>query len=470
MDLELLAKFQQIYKDLDLFPLVEAEDIAKFRVDYGLEVKVRLRREIEASEKNGKFIFAGHRGCGKSTLLKRLANEMSDQHYVVFFSIADLIEMTAVTHTNILYAIALLMLSHAQKLGDIDKDIHETILGWTAHQQTKDEEARGKSGVEIEFLPVLTSKLQTEMSFRDELETNFVKKISDLVSKIDRLAATIQIKTQKPVIVIIDDLDKLDLSLVEAIYRNNIKALFLPQIRIVFTISIPAIRDPQIMGALNSEGVVRPHLFPVTKFFPKDDRHNPEVEPIAKNLNVFLKVLEKRIPEGLIEPQTARAMVLKSGGVMRELVRIARECCTECMVQIEIESDREDIMIDEEILNAALQNLRHDFTRQIGLSLYDLLVEVYETAEAVNDANFIRMLQALMILEYENASLWYDLHPIVADLLKQKKLIDSEISRASFNDSEISGASFNFNISHDSHRRKEALLERINKELAKLEE
>ena len=53
MDLELLAKFQQIYKDLDLFPLVEAEDIQKFRVDYGLEVKVRLKREIEASEKNG---------------------------------------------------------------------------------------------------------------------------------------------------------------------------------------------------------------------------------------------------------------------------------------------------------------------------------------------------------------------------------------------------------------------------------
>jgi len=248
--------------------------------------------------------------------------------------------------------------------------------------------------------------------------------------------------------------------LVGKIYRDNIKALFSPQIRIVFTIPVSAIQEPQVMGALNLERVIRPHLFPVTKFFPKDDRHNPEVEPIAKNLNIFLKVLEKRIPEGLIEPQTAHAMVLKSGGVMRELLRIARECCTECMVQIEIEPDREDIIINEEILNIALQNLRHDFARQIGSGLYDLLIEVYETAEAVNDTNFIRMLQTLMILEYENASLWYDLHPIVADLLKQKKLINSKISRPSFN----------FNISHDSHRRKEALLERINKELAKLEE
>ncbi|MCY7391557.1 MAG: ATP-binding protein, partial [Leptolyngbyaceae cyanobacterium CAN_BIN12] len=63
-------------------------------------------------------------------------------------------------------------------------------------------------------------------SFRDELETTFAKKISDLVGKSDRLAAAIQIATKKPVLVIIDDLDKLDLGLVESIFRNNIKSLF----------------------------------------------------------------------------------------------------------------------------------------------------------------------------------------------------------------------------------------------------
>ena len=130
MNQDLLARFQQAYKDLDLFPLVEPENITKFRVDFGMEVMIRLKREIEASEKDGKFVFAGHRGCGKSTLLKRLGLEMVG-HYVVFFSIADLIEMTAVTHTNILYAIALSLLHHGTKLRlSLSKDIQETILGW----------------------------------------------------------------------------------------------------------------------------------------------------------------------------------------------------------------------------------------------------------------------------------------------------------------------------------------------------
>jgi tetratricopeptide (TPR) repeat protein len=48
--------------------------------------------------------------------------------------------MSAVTHTNILYAIALLMISHAQKLGiDVAKDIRETVLGWNITTRTRTE-------------------------------------------------------------------------------------------------------------------------------------------------------------------------------------------------------------------------------------------------------------------------------------------------------------------------------------------
>lgn len=428
MDETRLADFQQAYKDLDLFPLVEPEDIERFRVDYGLEVMVRLKREIEASVKNGKFIFAGHRGCGKSTLLKRLAIEMQPRHAVVFFSIADLIEMSAVTHVNILYAIALMLLSRAsrQKIA-IAADIKETLLGWntTVRKQIEAQGSAGEVGMGGDFLQLFTVKLQQEKSFREELETTFAKKISDLVGKIDRLAAAIETTTKKPVLVIIDDLDKLDLSLVEAIYRNNIKSLFSPQIRVVFTVPVSAVQEPQVMGALNSEGVVRPHLFPVAKFYAKADRHRPEAEPIAKTFNIFLSVLNKRIPEVLIEPETARKIVLRSGGVVRELVRIARECCTECMVQMEIEPEAEAVVIDDEILTVALRNLRNDFARQIGSGLYDLLVEVYETAETpdASSEGFVKLLHSLMVLEYLNDALWYDVHPIVLDLLRQKQLV-----------------------------------------------
>ncbi|WP_008312208.1 P-loop NTPase fold protein [Leptolyngbya sp. PCC 6406] len=427
MDPVLLAQYQQAYKDLDLFPLVNPENIQRFRVDYGLEVLVRLRQEIKASEANGKFVFAGHRGCGKSTLLKRLALEMAASHdqAVVFFSIADLIELSDITHTNILYAIALMLLDYAdQEKVKVSQDIRETILGWndTVKTQVTTQGHGGSLGVGGSWLKIFQASLQKERSFRQELETTFSKKISELVAQCDRIVAAIQIATQQPVLVIIDDLDKLDLPLVEQIYRQNIKSLFSPQFRIVFTIPVSAVQEPQIMGALNSEGIVRPHLFPVAKFFPKEQRRNPNAEPMAKPLQQFLEILEKRLPADLLEPDTARALVLHSGGVVRELVRIARECCTECMVQLELEPEAATQTIDADILAIALRNLRNDFSRQIGSDLYDQLVEIYETADAADtsDPGFVKLLHGLMVLEYINDALWYDVHPIVVGLLQQK--------------------------------------------------
>ncbi|XHX78068.1 MAG: P-loop NTPase fold protein [Stenomitos frigidus ULC029] len=409
--------------------MIEPDEIEKFRVDYGREVLVRLKQEVNASTKAQKFVFAGHRGCGKSTLLKRFTVDLQPQHFAVFFSIADLLEPSAVTHRNILYAIALQLLSAATKANvSVDDDIKESLLGWltTTHKEKKEQTIKSEIGFGIDkLLNLATVKLQKEQAFRDEIEKVYEKKVSDLVGKADRIAAAIQIVTKKPVLVVIDDLDKLDLPLVESIYRNNIKVLFSPQFRIVFTIPISATQEPQVMGALTSEGIVRPQLFPVSKFFPKQDCHKPEADPIAKTVNLFLAVLAKRIPEAQIEPETARKMVLKSGGVMRELVRLGRECCTECMVQLELEPDRADLTINDEILTAALRNLRNDFARQIGTDLIPVLKQVCATLnnKDTDSMAFVKLLHGLMVLEYENDDLWYNVHPIVVDLLRQRGLL-----------------------------------------------
>jgi energy-coupling factor transporter ATP-binding protein EcfA2 len=432
MNETVLAIFQRAYQDFDLFPLIEPEDIEKFRVDYGREVLVRLKQEVNASVKDQKFVFAGHRGCGKSTLLKRFTIEMQPQHFTVFFSIADLLEPSAVTHRNILYAIALQLLSAAtQQQVSVAEDIKESLLGWTTttHKQKSEQTTKSEMGLGLEkLLQVVKLNFQKEQAFRDEIEKVYEKKVADLVGKADRIAAAIETTTKKPVLVVIDDLDKLDLPLVESIYRNNIKVLFSPRFRIVFTIPVSAIQDPQVMGALTSEGIVRPQLFPVTKFYPKEDCHDPEAEPIARAVDKFLEVLTRRIPADRIEPGTARRMVLQSGGVMRELVRIGRECCTECMVQMELEPDRTDLKINDEVLNVAIRNLRNDFARQLGTDLYPVLVQVYKTLnndDTDGDA-FVKLLHGLMVLEYQNDDLWYDVHPIVVDLLQRKGLLKPE--------------------------------------------
>ncbi|MEO0350482.1 MAG: ATP-binding protein [Cyanobacteria bacterium P01_A01_bin.15] len=427
MNETLLGKFQQAYKDLDLFPLIEPEQIEEFRVDYGRSVRVRLQHEIEAAASSEKIVFAGHRGCGKSTLLKQLSVEMQPNHAVIFFSISDQIEMSAVTHTNILYAIAIRLLSYASKQQIlIASDIQETLLGWndTVRKQITSDSTKGSVGIGGKWFETVSLMLQQEKSFREDVEKTFSKKIADLVRKCDRIAASIQLTKKQPVLVIIDDLDKLDLSKVPSIFRDNVKSLFSPGFRILFTIPIAAAQETEIVGALNSVGIVRPRLFPVAKFFSKADRHNPEAQPDAKQMKTFTDLLDRRIPAELIAPETAQQIVLKSGGVVREVVRLARECCLECMVQLDSDTD---VIINDEILTTALDTLRTDFERQIGSVLYELLTIIYATANPpdTGSPDFVKLLHGLMVLEYKNSSLWFDVHPIVMDLMQQKGLIEA---------------------------------------------
>jgi hypothetical protein len=69
--------------------------------------------------------------------------------------------------------------------------------------------------------------------------------------------------------------------------------------------------------------------------------------------------------------------------------------------------------------------LRNDFDRLLGTQLYQILKQVYEslTPTEASDDEFIKLLHGLCVLEYQNDDLWYDVHPIVMDLLRRKRLI-----------------------------------------------
>jgi hypothetical protein len=319
-----------------------------------------------------------------------------------------------------------MLLSKATKANiPVDATTKQVLLEWT-NQDKKTSEKTIKNGAELEVdLQVITLKLQREGTFRDEIEKTFERRITDLVLCLDRLAVTIQNTTKKPVLVIIDDLDKLGLKAAENIYVDNLKSLFSPAFKMLLTVPIEAARNTDIVASLMSEGIVRIRLFPVLKFYSRNDVRRVEAEPIAKNMAIFEEVVKRRFPAGTIAPDTARKMVLLSGGVMRELVRLGRECCLECMVQCELEPDGAIIQVNDEILAIAVRNLRNDFARLIGdmEEGYSALTQVYDTLKSSPKANFNKLLHGLMVLEYENDAMWYDVHPIVLDLLKREGLV-----------------------------------------------
>ena len=423
-------RFVQASRNMALSPLLEPAEIEAFRVEYSQRTLVRLKHAVADASANGKIIFAGHRGCGKSTLLNRFAELMREQgRFVVFFTIDDMVEMSDVNHINILYSIALQLLSQATRQRiPISEQTKTTLQNWflETKSRTYTDQLKQEFSVGLDFYNLLIGKLLREDTFREEIKLTYERRVSELSTNIDRISTAIQTATKKEVLVIVDGLDKLDLPLVEAIYRDNINALFSPNIQVVFTIPISVVRDPRLRTNLESacERIV---LLAVTKFYTQDQAHLPDGEVILPNVETLEAILRKRIDDDLIEPETLRQLVLLSGGVLRELIRLGRECCRECMVELDLASNNPSVTINADILSIAVKNIRNQYARSLGSKLYQLLGEIYNqfAPPDARDPDFLELLHGLYVLEYENDDLWYDLHPLITDLLRRKKILPS---------------------------------------------
>ncbi len=419
---DLLASFRQAYKNLEILPLLKQEDLDNFRVNYGTEALEKLEQQVEDSPSgNSKIIFTGHRGCGKSTLLAAFSRQMRDRYFVVFFSISDMIEMSDVNHINILFAIAVKLMQEAEiRKVKIKESVKKSFYEWFATRtQIKTQDLVTEGSIGFKLFELIAGKLKAESKTRDEIKQEFSRNISELVGKINEIAAIIQNAIGLEILVVIDDLDKLDLTVARDVYHNNIKALFQPNFRIILTVPIAALREVSLAASIETEANNRVIQMPVSKLFHKGERRQPDAKPLSEAFTTLKDVLSHRIPSQLIEQNATEKIVLYSGGVLREVIRIANECCRICLILVRRNPQNTDLKINDAVIKEAFDNLRIDFDSRLGKADYVTLETTYKDfkPEDPSGQRFLDLLHGLYILEYRNAQLWYDVHPIVTKLI-----------------------------------------------------
>jgi energy-coupling factor transporter ATP-binding protein EcfA2 len=441
-----LKIFQEAGKNLQLDPLVTQQDLARLGVAYQTGLIDELEQAIEdSSPQNNKLIFTGHTGCGKSTLLADLKFRMiaTGRYFVVMFSIADTIERAAVDHVNILFSMALQLLEEAEQQGiKLQPGIEKDLYRWLGkHTQTESQaveamveinaEAKTKGGIPIvmEFLATIKSKLKINSETRKQISIEFASKTSELVAKINQLQSYIETATNQQLLIIIDDIDKLDLGVAEVIFKKNIQTLLDPEARIIYTLPIATLREASITASINTY-IKKIYMMPVTKFFSKADSHKPNRIPDPECMNVFAEILERRLPPNSIESEVEREIILLSGGVLRELVRILDRCYDRVKLELRGQIKRQqwdapEVKIDRRILSGVVTELQIEYARPLGQIDFEMLLAIYQEFKPkdAESQRFLDLLHHLHILEYTNAKLWYDLNPIVRDLLVEEGLL-----------------------------------------------
>jgi len=425
---QLIEIFRESANNLELFPLDNASTLDRFSIEYDQETLEELAALVEDSpSQSSKIIFSGHTGCGKSTLLAALAKRFHDRFFVVRFSIANTIENADVNHITILFAIALKIMQEAEIQSiKISPKIKEGLLNWFA-KKTKTEELKvaGEANIGAKILDVIGLKLQVDAVVRHEIKQEFERKVSELVAKLNEVAAFANAASKKPILVIIDDIDKLDISVIRDVFINNIKALFLPNFQIIYTLPISALHDKDILPVLETETSDRIVPMRVLKLYVRGDSRKPDGTPVPKVVTTLEQVLSKRIDLELFEPEALQKAIVYSGGVLREVIRVVQQCCRICLRQLRSLSEDADVSklkISLEVVEEAANNLRLQMSRPLGKVDYEILKTVYQNyaPDDSRDKEFLGLLKGLPVLEYRNAREWHDVHPLLWELIQER--------------------------------------------------
>lgn len=425
--------FQQAFRNLQLQPLITAEDTRKFHVPYAEDLLPELEQVIrDCTNLNNQLIFAGHRGCGKSTLLARFFERIKDDFFAVFFSISDLIEMSEVNHITILFAIALRLMEEATKQQiEIPEDKIESFFNWFK-KHTYEEVNRLGAELETGFdlFGILKGGLKTDATVRESITTEFRKNFRELVDTINLMAIEIKLACRKEIVVIIDDIDKLDLSKIKEVFEGNIKALLEPRFFVIYTIPIATIRDGGLKKHIEDETGNPIFLMPVQKLFnQRSQTQEDPVQPIEATVETLRQVLFKRVKPELMAEGIADQIVLQSGGVLREVIRVAQECCRLVRVEILKKQRRQESVevdqIDDQVLRQALDNVRNGMAITLSKTDREILTTVYEKGipEDPKQQDFLDLLHTIYVIEYRNGHSWYDLHPLIVKQLRQEGVL-----------------------------------------------
>ena len=431
MSISRAEEFQNAIRNLQLQPLITEEDVRRFRVSYGESLIPELEQGIVyCTPQNNQFIFAGHRGCGKSPLLAEFGRQIEAEFFTVFFSISDLIEIPAINHIQILFVMAVQLMAKAEeKQIKIPEDKKKAIFDWFK-ERTRTETEGFNAEVEAGFdlFSLIKGKMRTDAGVRNELQTKFERNPRELLDSLNLIASEIKLACGdeiKEIVVIIDDIDKLDLAQIEDIFQRNLKLLLLPQFIVLFTVPIATIRDGVLRKHIEDETGNPIFVMPVMKLYPKGDRS----EVVAETQELLLKILYKRIPPHFFAAGIPAQIVAYSGGVLRELIRVANECCRLARVEVLQRQRRKEsiaqILIDNQRFLKALENLRNGMAITLSKSDREILQTTYTTGKPDDPKaqEFLDLLHNIYAIEYRNGESWYDVHPLIVEQLRHEDLL-----------------------------------------------
>ena len=230
-------------------------------------------------------------------------------------------------------------------------------------------------------------------------------RLSDLIDAINAIIADAERELGKKILVIIDDLDKMNLEMSEELFYKHGVELTQPTCKIIYTIPQPLLFSNKIRPIVL-------HYFDGRVELPniKVKKRNGEIDP--DGYKVMREVALRRMEEDLIAEEAMNEAIKSSGGILTEFIRIIRGAANIANMENRKRIEKRDV-------ERVVTDIRNDYIRILNKEDIKILKEVERTKEKTDEERFQDLLFSLAILEYENGEIWYDIHPTIKGIIER---------------------------------------------------
>jgi len=416
---ELLRKAENLteaYRLLEPDRPLEGEWLRHFYADRpdGASLTPLMDELLLDPSPDDKTLFTGHRGSGKTTELARLEERLRPTHTVVRFSVESLLNLGDVNYADLLVVLGLQVFQAARQsgIGLDEKRLHDLLFWYTTHVFEQGERGGLESEVGGELNALIARfsiKLTTDAPYRREtVRAQAQANLSDLLERLNALLDDLQGKSGRRTMVIVDGLDKMyDLNQVRDLFCQGANALIEPRCRTVYTVPLAIYHTDHFQQVRMS--FTRTFALPNMKTAERDG------SPCQEGREALREVLDCRLMPGLLAPEAADRLVDLCGGLLKELIALARNAVLRARRVL-----GEPGPAQPDDVEYAARQVRNTYRASLTDEQYCELWRLYRGGPFINSQVARDLLHNLSLLEYDGGDAWWGIHPIVRPLLEER--------------------------------------------------
>jgi hypothetical protein len=251
----------------------------------------------------------------------------------------------------------------------------------------------------------LSSQVNEEQARKREIEPQ----VQQIVNNVNLIIGDVRGLAGKPLLVVVDGLDKLqEQQQVELIYLKS-RALLGPVCHIIYTVPMLIFHS---LPFGQTEEDCRLFVCPNVRLSSKLS----DQEQHARGYDTMRDIVGKRLKAiGLHSDDVFAAGVLdlliaKSGGVVRWLISLAQDSCLKAQL---LGLDR----VEPEAARRAVDDRAAELGQRLTTEAIEELQKVRQHKRLSGSVKSGELLHALLILAYRDPGTWFDAHPLIWDEL-----------------------------------------------------